>query len=78
MSSADTARVLLDTSAIALAFRVGQLVEKLVLERGVAAAKAEGVEVVVAEHVEAGLDRHVLDEMLARLRESIDGQAEAN
>ena len=63
-------RVVVDVGASNFAFRVGQLVERLLLDRGVDLARQSGCLVVTAEHVESCLNLSLFDQLLEQVRES--------
>ncbi len=67
--------VVVDRSACNFAFRVGQMVESLLVDRGIELAGKSGSPVVTAESVESCLDQVLFDHLLRRVRESADGGA---
>jgi hypothetical protein len=76
MSSTVDDSVVVDSHATNLAFRAGQLFERLLVDRGVELASNSGSSIVTAEHVESCLDQVLFDHLLRRMRESShDGTA---
>ncbi len=61
-------RVVVDVRASTFAFRAGQLVERLLLDRGVDLARQSGCSVVTAEHVESCINRALFDQLLEQVR----------
>jgi len=77
MSSHANGCVLLGIAASTLAFRAGQLVEELLLERSLEVAQEADARVVTPDHVESCLDESLLSQLRERLRERFhDGQPE--
>jgi hypothetical protein len=76
MSTTVNDSVLVGRGAIDLAFRVGQLVESLLVDRGIELARKSGASIVTAEYVESCLDQVLFDHLLRQVRESFhDGTA---
>jgi len=73
MSSTVDESVVVASHASDLAFRVGQLVERLLVDRGIELARESGSPIVTAEHVESCLDQVLVDPLLRRVRESSHG-----
>lgn len=73
MSSAVNESVVVESLASNLAFRVGQLVERLLVDRGIELARESGSLTVSADHVESCLDQALFDHLLRRVRESSHG-----
>lgn len=73
MSSALNDCVVVDIAASDFAFRASQLLEQLLLDRGIEVASQAGSSIVAAEHVESCLDHALFDELLKRVRENPDG-----
>jgi hypothetical protein len=65
--------VVVDSAASELAFRAGQLVESLLVNRGMELARNSGSSIVTAENVESCLDQVLFDHLLRRVRESSHG-----
>ena len=63
MSSIAKSAVLVDGSASDFAFRAGQLLERLLVERGVDAASRSGLTVVTSQHIESCLSDPLLDDL---------------
>jgi hypothetical protein len=72
MSAVAEDGVLIDVPASTLAFRAGQVVEGLLLDRGAEVARRAGGTVVRVEHVRPCIDETLLDQ----LRKQLDEQAE--
>ena len=73
MSSTVNDSVVVDSHASNLAFRAGQLVERLLVDRGIELAGNSGSLIVTAEHVESCLDQVLFDNLLRRVKESSHG-----
>ncbi len=73
MSSIANESVVVDSDASNLAFRAGQLVESLLVDRGIELARRSGSSIVTAEYVESCLDQVLFDHLLRRVRESSHG-----
>ncbi len=73
MSSTVNDPVVVDRGASNLAFRAGQLVESLLVDRGIELARKSGSSIVTAEHVESCLDQVLFDHLLRRVRENSHG-----
>ena len=56
-------QVAVDIRASDFAFRAGQLVERLLLDRGLQLARQAGCSVATAEHMESCLDRGLFDQV---------------
>jgi hypothetical protein len=69
MSLALNDRVVVDIAASNLAFRAGQVVERLLLERSIELTSRSGSSTVTAEHVESCLDHTIVGQLLERMRE---------
>jgi hypothetical protein len=67
--------IVVGSEASDFAFRVGQLVERLLVERGVELAGESGSSTVTAEDVESCLDQALFDHLLRRVRETSHGGA---
>jgi hypothetical protein len=61
-------RVVVDVRASTFAFRAGQLVEQLLLDRGLELARQSGCSVVTAEHVASCLSPTLFDQLLEQAR----------
>ena len=70
MSSTVDDRVVVDLRASNFAFRASQMVERLLLDRGLEIARQSGSSIVTADHVGSCLDHVLLDQVLERMRES--------
>lgn len=73
MSSAVTESVVVECRASDLAFRVGQLVERLLVDRAIELAIESGSPMVTADRVESCLDEALFNHLLRRVRESSRG-----
>jgi len=73
MSVAVNESVVVESRASDLAFRVGQMVERLLVDRAIELAMESGSPMVTANHVESGLDQALFDHLLRRVRESSRG-----
>ena len=62
-------QILLDLNASDLAFHVGQIFEKLLLDRGMEKAKAAQTAFVTIEHVESSIDESIIEELRRKLNE---------
>jgi hypothetical protein len=71
MSPADN-QVLVDPIAAQLAFRAGQLLEELLLNRGQELAESEGAGIVAPKHVESALHGGLFEKIINRLKDSSD------
>jgi hypothetical protein len=65
-------RVFFDVDASTLAFRAGQLLEKLLLDRGIEVARASQSVVVTSEDIQSCID----DSLLVQLREHLHERSE--
>ena len=74
MTSTVNDPVVLDSYASNLAFRVGQLVERLLVDRGIELARKSSSTIVTAEQVESCLDQVLFEHLLRRVRESSHGE----
>ncbi len=66
--------IVVDSGASILAFRAGQLIESLLVDRGIELARKSGSSIVTAEYVESCLDQVLFDHLLRRVRESSHGE----
>jgi hypothetical protein len=66
--------VVIERRAIDFAFRTGQLVEDLLVDRGMELAGKTGASIVTVECVESCLDQALFDQLLRRLRENSHGE----
>lgn len=73
MSSTISDPIVVDGGASNLAFRTGQLVECLLLDRSIERARKYGSSIATAEYVESCLDQALFDHLLRRVRESSHG-----
>ncbi len=73
MSTLANGRVLLDAGASDLAFHAGQLVEEILVERGVEVARQAGTSVVTVDHLQSCIDVALLDQLRQRLGNRLDG-----
>jgi len=73
MSRTEENRILLDVKATDVAFRAGQSLEQLLLDRALEVARQAGATVVTAKHVESCLDPFPLEQFLDLMRESLNG-----
>ena len=69
MSSVANDRILLEMSASTLAFRAGQLVEKLLIQRGIEVARDSNSPVVKAEYIRSCIDDFLLQQLRQQLNE---------
>lgn len=60
--------LVVDVRASTFAFQAGQLVERLLLDRGLDLARQSGSSVVTAEHVESCINRALFDQLLEQVR----------
>ena len=70
MSSLENGRILFDGDASTLAFRAGQVVERLLLQRGLERARSSESPIVTADTIEACINEFSLDD----LRSSQEGR----
>lgn len=70
MASATADRVLVGEHASRFAFRAGQAVERLLLERGMERARQTGSPIVTAEHVERSLDAQFYEQLVRAINAS--------
>ena len=73
MSTLANGRVLLDAGASDLAFRAGQLVEEILVERGVEVARQAGTSVATIDHIQSCVDGALLNQLRERLGNRIHG-----
>ncbi len=73
MSTLANGRVLLDAGASDFAFHAGQLVERILLERGVEVARQAGTSVATVDHIQSGVDGALLDQLRERLGNRFHG-----
>lgn len=78
MSSTANESIIVDRRASNAAFRVGQMVERLLMDRGIELAGKSGAQIVTAECVESCLDQALFDHLLSRVRESSHGGTAGN
>ncbi len=69
MSTVANDGVPVDAGAGDFAFRAGQLVEELLLDRGTEVARSTGASVVTVEHVRPCIDNDFLDQLRVQLDE---------
>ncbi len=69
MSPLENDRILFDVDASTLAFRVGQLVEKLLLDRGLELARESESSIVTVENVKSCIDDSLPEQLRKRLHE---------
>ena len=72
MSPTENPRIAFDADASTLAFRAGQFVERLLLERGLEVASSSQMSVVTSEAIQSSMDDSLLDD----LRKHLNGQVE--
>jgi hypothetical protein len=73
MPTVTKAPILLDPRASTLAFRAGQLVEEILVERGIEAAIRANTPVAIEQHVESSIDATLIEQLRIRLRERLHG-----
>ena len=66
--------VLIERCAIDFAFHTGQLLDDLLVDRGIELASKTGASVVTAECVKSCLDQALFDQLLRRVRENSHGE----
>ena len=69
MSALENDRIFFDADASTLAFRAGQLVEKLLLDRGLELARESQSAVVTPENIQSCLDDSLLEQLREHLHE---------
>ena len=76
MSKSVSNPILFDSDAGAVAFRAGQLVEKLLLDRALKRAGESGASIVKPEIIEACIDESLLDDLKRHLNEQTEREAQ--
>jgi len=69
MSTLETTRVLIDSNASTLAFRAGQALERLLVDRAIAAARDAGATVVTTDHIQSCIDSSLFAQVRIELNE---------
>ena len=75
MSETDPHQVFFDFHASDLAFRAGQLVEKLLLDRGLDQASKSQSSIVTPDDIQSGIDNSLLDQLRKGLRERVEQES---
>jgi hypothetical protein len=75
MSPLENGRIFIDTDASTLAFRVGQLVEKLLMDRGLKLARAAQTSVITADDIESSIDDSLLEDLKKHLNEPAEQES---
>lgn len=75
MPVTDHDRICFDFHASDLAFRAGQVVEKLLLDRGLEQARKCQSSIVTPEDVESGIDDSLLDHLRKHLHERAEQES---
>ncbi len=69
MSPLENDRVFFDADASTLAFRAGQLVEKLLLDRGLKLASESDSRIVTSDNIQSSIDASLLEQLRKHLDE---------
>lgn len=75
MSSLENARILFDPDAGTLAFRAGQLVEKLLLDRGLEVARSSQASIVTPGAIESCINDSLLEDLRKHLNERAEQES---
>lgn len=76
MPQSNNDRILIDNGASNFAFRISQLVERILLDRSIELASQCGATIVTAEHIKTCLDQSSFDQILKQAGETLnDGTA---
>lgn len=75
MSPLENARILFDANASNLAFRAGQLVEKLLLDRGLEVARSSQASIVTRDTIESCINDSLLEDLRKQLNERAEQES---
>ena len=75
MSTLENGRILFDDAAGTLAFRAGQLVEKLLLRRGLELTRSSDSLIVTADTIEACINESLLEDLRGHLDERAEQES---
>ncbi len=67
MSTIETSKILIDSSASKLAFRAGQALERLLVDRAIAATRDAGATVVTTDHIQSCMDSSLFAQVSSEL-----------
>jgi len=74
MSSLANDRILLHADASTFAFRAGQLLEELLIERGIETARQMDMRAVTVDHMRSCVDVALINHLCERLGDSVHGE----